>query len=100
MMQDFLAQRGYALASIAFSGGEPQGVLNYMKHCNPGLYYLLSGNSKNNCGHVVVCLDDQIIHDPSLDNSGIIAPMSDGNFWINLLTSITMKKPDDRQKQD
>ena len=63
-----------------------QEILNWMNESNPNIYYMLTGKSKNNVGHVVVCCNDRIIHDPSLDNSGIVGPIDD-TFIIEMLVS-------------
>ena len=59
-------------------------LLQFMAVNNPGLYYLLSGTSRTGCNHTVVALDDQIVWDPSLSDSGIIGPCDDGYYWIKL----------------
>ena len=63
--------------------GFPDDPRPYMAAWNPGLYYILVGTSKNGVGHSVVCFDDEIVHDPSLDQSGIIGPVeqADGAVW-------------------
>lgn len=61
-------------------------LLNFMDSMiTEGAYYLLSGTSKNQCGHVVICQGNKIVWDPALDDSGIIGPMDDGNYWIELI---------------
>lgn len=45
------------------------------------LPFLLSGTSKNGTNHVVVCADAKIIHDPSIDQSGIVGPCNEG-YWV------------------
>lgn len=52
---------------------------------NPDKLFLLGGESKNGVGHTVVAGKDGVVHDPALDNSGIIGPMSDGCFWITYI---------------
>lgn len=82
----WLAAKGYSLANFLF--GEETGLENIlmtMKNINPGLFYLLSGESATGVNHVVVCLNDKIVHDPSLDNSGIVGPCDDGYFWVQFL---------------
>lgn len=60
-------------------------ALHFMKQLNPDIYYLLSGKSKTGVNHVVICLNDKIVHDPSINESGIIGPCNDGFFWVSLL---------------
>ncbi len=49
-------------------------------------YWLLTGKSRNNVPHVVVCQGGEIVCDPSLDNSGIVSPTDDGYCWAEFLT--------------
>ena len=44
---------------------------------NPGLYYILGGNSRHGVGHFVICANDKIVHDPSLDETGIVGEYTD-----------------------
>lgn len=53
-------------------------------------YWIFSGQSKNGCGHVVVCCGNEIVHDPALDNSGIVAPGEEGQYIGILLTGISI----------
>jgi hypothetical protein len=59
---------------------------------NPGIYYLLTGNSANGVGHVVICCGDQIVHDPAIDNSGIVGPSDTGNYHITWLVPSLMRR--------
>ena len=56
----------------------------YMAQFNPDFYWILGGTSANGVGHSVVCLGGEIVHDPSRDSSGIVAPLKndDGEeYW-------------------
>jgi hypothetical protein len=82
-MAVWLASRGLCIIQIAWGGGDMQAALTTQKYINPDRYYLLSGKSRTGCNHVVVCLNDGIVHDPSLDDAGIIGPcIEDGYFWL------------------
>lgn len=59
-------------------------VLRVTEWYMPGLYVLLGGHSKNGCGHTVVVKDGVIVNDPSLDESGIVAPFPDGLYFITV----------------
>lgn len=84
---DYLASQGLMEVRVPFQC-ELDVVLNHQKCVNPGVYYMLTGKSRTGTNHVVVCLDDKIIHDPSLTNSGIIAPcIEDDHYWIGYLVS-------------
>lgn len=80
----WLRPRGFAIAFMAFSE-PPARMMEIMKANNPGVYYLLSGLSRTGCNHVVICLDGQIVWDPSLDDAGIVGPCDDGCTYIELL---------------
>lgn len=68
-------------------------VLYVVGTMNPDTYYLLGGRSKNAVDHTVVCLNDQIVHDPAIDGSGIVGPCNDGFYWITFIGSaIAMKR--------
>lgn len=60
-------------------------VLAGAAYYNPGTYWILGGTSRNGTGHSVVCLDDLIVHDPSLDDSGIVGPMEGGHYWATFI---------------
>lgn len=91
IMQDinvYLHNIGYYLASFSVQSHSTEDILVWMKEMNPNLYYLLTGMSKNQVGHTVICCNDAIIHDPSLDDSGIIGPVDEDTFIIELLVPI------------
>ncbi|MBV7482503.1 hypothetical protein [Bordetella sp. BOR01] len=84
----FLASRGLATVNVVFMRSLEQ-VLTTMGATNPDAYYLLAGTSRSGCGHSVVGLGDQIVWDPSLDDSGIVGPMDDGFYWISYLVPLS-----------
>jgi hypothetical protein len=57
-------------------------ILHVVGTMNPGVPYLLGGRSRNGVDHTVVCVGDEIVHDPSLDDSGIVGPCGDGWYWV------------------
>lgn len=65
--------------------GELAGILETMACHNPGIPYLLTGNSSLGCAHCVLCQDNDIIFDPSSRDTGIVGPCDDGLFWIEIL---------------
>lgn len=78
------------------SGDDPaEGLriaLNNAKACNPGTWWTLGGTSSNGVGHEVVCYEDEIVHDPSLDLSGIVGPLG-GFYWLTFYGSmVTLKE--------
>jgi hypothetical protein len=82
----WLNARGLTQISVCYSGSiDLDLVLRTVMNSNPqspGLVFLLGGTSRNKCNHTVVCCDGEIICDPSLDDAGIVGPMSDGNWWV------------------
>lgn len=84
----WLKAQGYVKYNMVFPAAELDDVLQTMKSLNPGIYYLLAGTSRTGVDHSVVCLDDQIICDPSLTDSGIIGPCADGYYWVTVLVPL------------
>ena len=90
-VEKWLNENGYTQFSVAFSE-KLEVVFTYMKAINPGVYYMLGGQSGNGVNHTVVCLDDEIVADPSIDESGIVGPCEpDGLYWITVLMPINQK---------
>lgn len=84
-MDDFLLGKGVRTIRIALNGGDVEGALAVAATLSDGLPYLFSGRSRNGTNHVVIARDDRIIHDPSLDDSGIVGPTDVGQFWVEWL---------------
>lgn len=83
-VREWLSIRGLGQASAAFEG-ELDAVLRMMRHVNPGVYYILGGRSLTGVNHSVVALENRIVHDPSLNESGIVRPCEDGFYWVTFL---------------
>ena len=87
--EKFLRSRGLTPIIFAMTPGEElQEILNACQAWNPGVLYLLGGESASNCGHTVIAGGGRIVHDPSPNKVGIIGPMKDGLYWITYLGSI------------
>ena len=92
-MQQWLNGRGYHLVRF-YSPGEglpPSEFIEDMAIRNPGLYYMLSGESPGGVDHVVVCLDNEVVHDPSplSRNPELIGPLTTtGNYLVEVLVPI------------
>jgi hypothetical protein len=56
-------------------------ILAGTRSYQPGIHFILAGESRNHCNHSVIACDGRIVHDPSLDQSGIIGPCDDGHYW-------------------
>lgn len=67
-----------------------ENLLATMKASNPGHYYLLSGVSARGTRHVVIALDDKIIHDTAIGSTnpadGIVAPYdTEGLYCVEFI---------------
>ena len=71
----WLSARGLHPVRFLIGGDDVEDVLNWQAAANPGTVYLLTGTSANLTPHVVICKNDEIIHDPSIDKSGIAGPL-------------------------
>lgn len=85
---NWLSKHGYAIFCIPYKDTSLQQLLDTQAHFNPGIYYMVIGTSKLGCNHVVICKGNEIVHDPSKVNSGIVGPCSDGTYWIELLVKL------------
>lgn len=85
----FLEAHGLATAFIYFDGKLPiEHVLTTMAVTNPNIYYMLAGKSRNMTGHIVIGLNDAIVHDPS--GNGIVAPQALGDAGELIYTVILL----------
>lgn len=84
--REFLIARGFVPITTAFTSDTPLAdILHSQRHYNPDTYWILGGTSKNGVGHSVVVYDGRIVHDPSLDESGIVGPMDEGHYWATYI---------------
>ena len=80
----WLAERGLRTITWAIDGRLME-VLTFMKRHNPGTYYVLLGTSPRQVNHVVICYNDEIVCDPSLEGGDLIGPSDDGHWWVEVL---------------
>lgn len=87
LYDEWLAERGLIEITVLYSSIVPlQEILDSVANCNPKLgFYMLTGTSKTDVNHVVICNGNQIVHDTSLNNAGIIGPADDGFYRISFL---------------
>ena len=84
-IDDWLTMLNLKMIFVPFQG-ELADVMDMQARFMPGLHYLLVGKSRTGVGHVVVCKDRDIVHDPSQNDSGIIGPCEEsGMYWIQYL---------------
>jgi hypothetical protein len=89
---EWLSAQGWCEVSVPY-----QSTLDELLQCqealNPDVYYLLGGKSRTGCGHTVIGCGGEIVWDPSLDNSGIVAPFdTDGLYWVTWLVPLSMRR--------
>lgn len=85
-LKAWLAKRGITLLTFNLSSElKIDEVMECMNSQQPDVWYCLVGESANGVDHSVVCRGDQIVHDPSLDDSGIVGPSSCGVWFIEIL---------------
>ena len=91
IMRRFMEGKGYGIYTAAYQMSDIEEFLNFQAVLNPGITMIMLGQSKNLVGHCVLIKDGIILHDPSLDNSGIIGPL-DGHFHIELLVPLSKRR--------
>ena len=89
-MKQWLHDQGLLLIGHAYKCDDEvfplENVLLNMAVLNPDEFYILAGESKTGCAHVVICQNDEIIWDPSPGNPGIIGPQPhDGYYHVEFL---------------
>jgi hypothetical protein len=87
--EEWTRAHGFATVSIPFPNSFEE-VGRFMRVVNPGVYYLLGGESRSGVNHSVVAVNDVIACDPSLNDSGIIGPCNDGFTWVTIFVPIAM----------
>lgn len=76
---------------IGYPGDLPRNeILASVGNNNPGVNYLLIGASPGGTGHVVVCCDDAVVHDPSWTKAGVTQPMDDLWIILTLVPSVVL----------
>lgn len=84
----WLRERGMVPISIAYPGeGGLDAILECIGAMNPGVCFILGGQSRNGTNHSVVGCDGKIVCDPSQNDTGIIGPCDDGFYWVTFFGS-------------
>ena len=82
--QEWCRVHGVGLVEFR-AGADLEPLMEHMSEYHA--YWILVGESSNHVDHVVVCYAGEIVHDPALDDSGIIGPtIHDGHYWIGILS--------------
>ena len=84
----WLAEFNLYLLQVPYSGETLESVLDLVGTLNPGVHYLLTATKEGGVDHNVVCLDKQIVWDPSLEPKPIIGPASDGHWWVSFMGAL------------
>ncbi len=91
---EWLGARGKFELFMIWDGTTPlEDVLRTVDHLNPGVPFILGGESRTGVNHSVVCQHGEIVGDPSLTDAGIVAPTQpDGHWWVTFIVG----RPDGR----
>lgn len=87
--EGWLKRNGYRTVIIPYNA-PLEDVLASIGHQNDGAYYLLGGTSRTGVNHTVIGCGNEIAHDPSIDDSGIVGPCDDGYYWVTFLVPASM----------
>lgn len=94
--RDFLALHGLVPIDAVYKGSpEWKGadlILYVVGDLNPRVPYILIGSDSTGATHSVVCLGDKIVHDPSPEKTGVVAPCADGWYWITFFGSLNLDR--------
>lgn len=87
--REFLASKGLVGIDLVYAGADtnPEIILLVVGGMNPGVPYLLGGATARGVNHVVVCVGEDVVHDPS-DTGGIVGPCDDGWYWITFFGAL------------
>ena len=57
--------------------------MDYMQELNPNTYYILSAKSITGVAHAVICLGNEIVHNPN--GKEIVGPLDDGAWGFEII---------------
>ena len=81
----WLAERGLAWATVAYSGEQPlSNVMEWTSIQSPTVPMILMGTSSLGSNHVVVVMNGEIVCDPS--GNGIVGPSREGTWEVSMIT--------------
>lgn len=82
LLHTWLAERGLRMMRVAIPGDATlDEVFAYMSGVNTDIEYLLFCNCADN-DHVVICCNDQVIHNPQMYKSYPQGPSPSTDMWI------------------
>ena len=87
--REYLLTVGFVPLQLAYACELPD-LYRVQALLNPDTYYILGGRSIRGLNHSVLCLNDQMVHDPAgmHEGCGIHEPLSDGYYFVTFLGSI------------
>lgn len=90
LLAAWLKEQGLRRVCFPLNGEMPmKDALHFMREWNPDVYYLFSGSSVV-ANHVVVALNNKIIHDPAGRKRPFVGPASDGCWWIDVAVPLSV----------
>lgn len=85
LFQEFWDRHGIHEITIPFAA-ELDDVLMACEVRCPGVPFILGGESQSGVNHSVVACGGAIVHDPSLNQTGIVGPCKpDGHYWVTYI---------------
>lgn len=85
----WLRERGFGVVSIPFPAETGlAAILNMLSVSMAESHYIVGGRSANGFNHSVIARGGAIVHDPSMNDAGIVGPCDDGHFWIDLYVAL------------
>jgi hypothetical protein len=83
----WLAERNLRQVTVPFTCDFHE-LMVAMGQISPNVPYLLGGTSSTGVNHTVVCINSEIVCDPSQTDAGIMGPMDDGTYQVTFFCPI------------
>lgn len=85
LLDKWLLKQGVHRIGVGLVASSVEDALTMGSAWSNGVPYMFTGSSKNGTNHVVIAQGDKIIHDPALDDSGIVGPNDVGQYIVEWL---------------
>lgn len=94
----WVEDQGKTLIRVAYLyDGPPEPLVQHISSGNPGLPFILIGESPNGTGHTVICQDGVIIHDPQGRPNPIIGPHpTTGTYQVEFVVPVASANIEER----
>lgn len=88
--REWLAERGLCLIETSWPGtwDLQTDLLDRMHHICGSAHYMLSGVSPRGFPHIVICRGAEMVWDTHPDNTFIVGPCTDGNYWTSFIGAL------------